>query len=75
MSARCPFCGGKNHSKIIYLGLPGRFCLDCALLFGPASYLPIMSLMPARGSLYEWMVYEGGYLRGLWQWLAGRVWI
>ena len=64
----CPSCG-HNTVKVIYAGIPARFCLnpDCCTIFGLGSN--IITLLPFNGYLF---VYHGSYIKGLWNWLFHR---
>lgn len=60
----CPLCGGVL-SKVLYIGLPGKLCDDCACLVGPALW--------AAGVAFNgcFAKYSGGYWGALWRWLCG----
>ena len=60
----CPQCGAPL-SKVIYAGLPGKMCFNCALFMGMASYIAVLFF---NGNLF---VYEGPYWRALWHWVIG----
>lgn len=61
----CPKCG-RLSEKVIYAGIPARLCTDetCSCLWGFWSFL--ITWLPFNGIFF---VYEGSYLKGLWQWL------
>lgn len=58
----CPHCHAKM-SKVIYAGLPGRFCEHCTMFMGIASWAARIHF---NGVM---MIYQGSYLRALWCWL------
>jgi len=62
----CPLCGAESD-KVIYMGLPMRFCSDeyCNCLWGFWSWIPIMWFNGV------FMTYEGYYLPALMHWLFG----
>ena len=64
----CPLCKGESD-KIIYYGLPMRFCKNdtCCCMFG--FWDLITQYFPYNGVV---MTYEGPYLYVLWHWLLGR---
>jgi hypothetical protein len=66
MSA-CRLCGGENVNKVIYAGLPGRFCSACAALWGPAEWAARIHF---NGALF---MYTGLYVVALWHWLTGGI--
>lgn len=65
----CPLCGSEGN-RVIYLGLPMKFCSDgsCGCLWGlwsfVAEYVPI-----SDGECFAFAIYDGSYLRALWHWL------
>jgi|WetSurMetagenome_2_1015567.scaffolds.fasta_scaffold471826_1 hypothetical protein len=63
---QCPICKNKEISKVIYYGLPFKFCMDpkCACLFGLWDWLLVV--LPFNGYLF---IYEKGYIKALWQYL------
>lgn len=65
---KCPLCG-SGSMKIIYYGLPMRFCEDeaCNCMFGFWSF--VAGHLPFNGFI---MVYDGAYLPALWHWLTCR---
>jgi len=62
---KCPACG-EEASKIIYLGLPMKFCNHCSTMFGFWSWVPTLWF---NGAVF---CYEGNYLRALWNYLRGK---
>ena len=65
MNKQCPNCG-QESMKVIYYGLPMKFCSDeeCNTMFGFWSF--ICPLLPFNGWLF---VYEGSYIYALYLWL------
>ena len=65
---KCPLCKGKTD-KVIYYGLPVRFCQDeeCSCMFG--FWDLIVQYLPYNGVT---MYYEGPYLLALWYWLTAN---
>ena len=57
----CPECEA-TADKVIYAGLPMYSCDSCSLLWGFWSWIPALWY---NGYLF---VYEGCYLKGLWEW-------
>ena len=66
----CPLCG-RPMDKVIYFGLPGRFCQSCNALTGVAAYAPPVATETDDGPQFAFMLYEGSYWRALWHWLFG----
>jgi hypothetical protein len=66
----CPNCH-DDTVKVIYLGLPGRFCEACGTLSGLAAYAPPIATETPHGPMFAFMAYEGSYWRALWAWLRG----
>lgn len=66
LSERCPSCGSADIEKVIYAGLPARFCVECTAMWGFWSWV-IMHL-PFNGRLF---CYRGNYLSALIRWLQG----
>jgi len=62
---KCPTCGVES-SKVLYMGIPVRLCNDrnCNTVFGFWSWL--MALVPFNGFFF---VYEGSYLKAMYDWL------
>ena len=54
--------------KVIYMGIPVRLCSNemCSTVFGPWAWL--MNLVPFNGWFF---LYNGPYLKALWQWFRG----
>ena len=65
----CPMCSGQM-SKVIYAGVPGRFCERCSLLDGAAAYVPPIVTETVHGPKFEFLIYEGSYWRALCYWLT-----
>lgn len=73
---RCPTCGARQ-SKVIYWGLPGRFCTACTTLMGPASYAAGIHFSGVLFFYYKsypravvaWAWWE---LRETWKWLTNQ---
>lgn len=63
---KCPLCNNKSY-KIIYYGLPHRFCENekCNCMFG--FWSNITQYLPYTGWFLK---YEDGYLYALWKWLT-----
>lgn len=57
-------------AKVIYCGLPGRFCEACSCLDGIAAYAPAIASDTEAGPMFAFMVYEGSYWLALWHWLT-----
>lgn len=65
----CPVCD-EPMSKAIYVGLPGRFCLNCNVLDGLAAWAPPVSTETEHGPMFSFFIYEGSYWKALWHWLT-----
>lgn len=65
LAPTCPLCG-KGHRKIIYAGVPLKFCVDeeCSCIWGIWWWW--MNVVPFNGWLW---FYEGSYWVALWHWL------
>lgn len=64
---KCPICK-KDSYKVIYYGLPVRFCEneECNCMFG--FWCCITDFLPFNGVLF---IYKDGYLTALQEWLLG----
>ncbi|CAB4122284.1 hypothetical protein UFOVP36_18 [uncultured Caudovirales phage] len=70
MTKFCSLCGHGHVENVIYFGLPGRICLRCFLVTGPASWVPIwLQRLFATDHGFAFWCYRGGYLPALWHWL------
>ena len=63
---KCKRCSGET-CRIIYMGLPGRMCVndECASVWGMASWA--MSIW-FNGYV---AIYEGAFLPNWWHWMFG----
>ena len=63
---RCPECG-SDSLKVIYMGLPMRYCCNnaCGNLWGFWSWICSIHF---NGWFF---IYDGSYLQGLLDWLKG----
>lgn len=66
---KCSECN-SDIDKVIYLGLPGTFCTnrECNCLDGLAA---LVLTLTSQSGYFEFMIYEGSYLKALWVWLKG----
>jgi len=63
---KCPDCKSKDQMKVIYLGLPMKFCPDCHAITGLWSWVPRIWF---NGYL---MSYTEPYIIALFYWLLGE---
>lgn len=66
MAKKCPLCQ-SDSLKVIYYGLPVRFCVNqqCNCMFG--FWFNFLGWLPFNGILF---VYEGWYFPALFGWLT-----
>jgi hypothetical protein len=71
----CPTCGDVDSVRVIYFGFPMWLCMDeeCSTVWGFWSFMidsfPMIGEDEDGDPCWAFFVYEGNYLKGLWQWM------
>jgi len=63
---QCPQCKSEKVTKVIWLGLPFKFCEapGCCSMWGFWDF--IFEFIPFDGKM---LAYQGSYVKAFWHWL------